>query len=100
MEEIIVDVYDYESVTVSTVAISLTKDKFNPADGRPASGAYITVENASCRFRCDGTAPTSTEGHQLSAGDTVMIYGNNNLRYFQAIRDTGVDAMLRVSYIQ
>jgi hypothetical protein len=31
---------------------------------------FLTVETAQCRFTLDGSAPTSTNGHILEAGDS------------------------------
>jgi len=83
----------YESVTVSTTAIGFTAATYKDADV-----AIITVEDANVRFRIDGTAPTTTEGHIAYEQDVVMLRNQADIANFQAIRDDAVDAILKVSF--
>ena len=87
---------DYESVTVSTTAIGLT-----PSQYQGSTHAFITVEAASLRYHVSAEdIPTSSEGHQLDAGDTLTLDSAHEIAYFKAIRKNGTDATLRVSYGQ
>ena len=101
MEQIVIRAYqafDYESVTVSTTAVGLTASKFNAYAAYEVK-AFMTLENAQIRWRIDGTAPTSTEGHLLEAGQNLTIEGYKNLSQFRAIRTGTTDGVLKVTYL-
>jgi len=97
------DPVDYESITVSNVAKTLTASKYFTAGSGTTTGvelaqrAIVTVEDDEVRIRFDGTAPTSSEGHLLGVGDQVELDNIQELRSFQAIRVT-TDAKLKVTY--
>ena len=93
------ETFSYEAITVATVAIGFTASKLVPDSATPPGQAFVTVETASCRFRMDGSDPTSTEGHLLQVGDSINVTGTQNLYNFRAIRDTATSATLRVSYL-
>lgn len=84
---------NYEAITVSTVSIGITPALIDQKENY----ALITIEDQPLRFRLDGTAPTSTEGHLRTDTDAIELYGNDELRKFRMIRDGGVDATVRVS---
>jgi len=84
---------DYESLTVSSTAVALTEAK-----AQLAQEAIVSVETDQVRYRLDGTAPTSSEGHLLEAGDYLVLRGYGQVNSFQAIRVT-TDATLRVTYL-
>ena len=90
---------DYEAISVTDSAVGFTASKLSPSGAAPPQHVFFTVETASCRFRIDGTAPTSTEGHPLLVGDRVNIVGLQSLHNFRAIRDTVTSATLRVTYL-
>lgn len=90
--------FAHEAITVSTVAVGFTSATYAPTGQTPAILAFITVEDATARFRVDGTAPTSTTGHQLALGGELQLCGASALSAFKAIRDTSTDAKLRVTY--
>ena len=87
---------DYESITVSTTAIGITESKMKRG-ANPCCTAFITLEGANIRFRLDGTAPTTTEGHQLINGQNLTLASPSDIRKFLAIRDDATDATLRVT---
>lgn len=93
--------YAYESLTVSSTAVGLTASKYTQTSATlptiSAKFALITVEDDAIRFRTDGTDPTTTEGHKLAAGDTLLLDCWDDIRRFKAIRVT-TDAKIRVSY--
>jgi len=70
-----VNAIDYSTLTVAGTAVGL--DSASPAltfqkiGGVRVKGAIITVEDADIRYRTDGTAPTSSEGHPVFAGDII-----------------------------
>ena len=83
----------YESVPVSSTALGLTAATYENA-----RGAIITVEDAAVRYRLDGTAPTSTEGHVQLAGGVIRLSSADEIKNFRVIRKDSVNATLRVSY--
>lgn len=87
---------NYESITVSTTAIGVTGSLMSKG-ANAAEVAFITLETANIRFRIDGTAPTTTEGHQLKAGQNLQLSSASDIRNFLAIRDDATDATLRVT---
>jgi len=101
---------DFSTLTVSNAAGGIGFSSASPAlatgkvSGYRVKGAVITVEDDQVRFRTDGTAPSSTEGHLLSVGDVLTFdswtTGVNwiaTLEKILFIRVTG-DAKLKVSW--
>lgn len=85
--------FTYESLTITNaVAVPLTLATF---DG--ALSANITVEDNPIRVRWDGTAPTTTEGHLMQAGDQMKLDFTADIWHFRAIA-TGGNAKLRITY--
>lgn len=89
--------FDFETLTISSSAVSLTEATYDPTPGPGAAYTLMSVEADQIRFRLDGTAPTATVGHLVNVGDTIELHGNDNIRNFRAIRVTA-DATLTVSY--
>jgi hypothetical protein len=83
----------YESITVSTTAIG-----FTAASISGKTKAMCTLESQNIRFRIDGTAPTTTEGHILENGNILYIEGGVSMSNFSAIRDDAVDGTLKCTY--
>jgi len=92
---------DYATLTVSNTAKGL-------ADATPAitavtptvKRAVITLETDQVRWRCDGTAPTSSEGHLMEVGSALSFMSNGyqqTLNKIKFIRVTG-DAALKITY--
>lgn len=83
-----------ERVTVAGTAVALTA-----ATVGAAQFATITVETAAIRFTLDGTAPVGGSlGHLVQAGQTIELYGPDQIAGFKAIRDTGVSAAIEATY--
>ena len=82
----------YESITVSTSSIGITATLIDTGENY----AFITVEDATIRYRLDGTAPTTSEGHMAVAGSSITLWDDEVSR-FRAIRDDASDAVLKVS---
>ena len=97
-----INVLDYATLTVGNAAVDLVSDA-SPAIPKACHGALITVEDDQVRFRTDGTAPTSSEGHLLEVGDALNWYSTENVNWYsvlftvQFIRVTG-DAKLKITY--
>jgi hypothetical protein len=90
--------FAYESATVSTVAVTLTAATYAPSGQTQAAFAIITVESNPLRYRIDGTAPTSIEGHAATDGGFLTVCGITAIKNFSAIRSGGTDAKVRVTY--
>jgi len=85
--------FAYESVTVTNTSTTLTASTY-----LNASRAFMTVETAAVRYRVDGAAPTSAEGHLLNIGDVLTLIGLQTIRNFKAIRTGATSGVLKVTY--
>lgn len=85
--------FAYESKTVTNAAVV----GFTAATMDGATRANVTVENNPIRIRWDGTDPTTSEGHLLQSGDTMILDFTADLWHFRAIA-TGANAKIRVTY--
>lgn len=95
------DAYEYDSLTVSTVAVSLTAAKVSPLKAPSAKLVILTIETADLRYRYDGVAdPTAAEGHAAVMGATLVVSGINNIRRFRMIRSGGTSAVVKVTYLR
>lgn len=56
-----------------------------------------TVESGNIRYRTDGTAPTTSEGHLVYIGDFFVIEGIADLRRFSVIGTAGT-ATVKITY--
>lgn len=88
------NIYAKQTLTVSSVAVPLTVPTTPHA--RPM-GAIVTVETDAIRFWCDGSTPTSTQGHLAPVGTQIELFGEDEVVNFKAIRIT-TDAVIQVSY--
>jgi hypothetical protein len=68
----------YQQISSLSTATSLTVPgaPTAPLGAGPPTGALITCETASVRYRDDGIAPTTTVGILLNAGDVLFYTGN------------------------
>lgn len=85
-----------QDTAVSTTAKSL------PSIPSNANKALIIFENASVRWRDDGTSPTGSVGMLLYVGQVLTLESRTSLTNFKVIREANetVDASLNVSYYQ
>lgn len=90
--------YDYESITVADSAIGLTAAKINPGNGTLPEAVLITFETAQVRYRVDGVAPTSGEGHLGETGDAITVKTQHDIQKFKAIRTGAVSGVIKVTY--
>ena len=82
-----------ESITVTNAAaIGFTRDTLDSA-----LEVLLTVEDNPIRVWYDGSTPTTSVGHLLSAGDSMVLTGGIAALNFLAIA-TGANATLRVTY--
>ena len=90
--------FDFETITVADTAIGLTASKL-ASTPRPKK-VYITFETASCRFRYDGTDPSSTVGHLLVPTSSIVLEGFSQMNNVKFIRTGGTNAVAQVSYLR
>ena len=85
--------YDYEDLTVDNtsggVALDSTKVKNNTNRLKEAQRVILTLETNDIRYTTDGTAPTTSLGHLMSAGDVVILQGQPTIDNFRAINAAG-----------
>jgi hypothetical protein len=88
---------EYEALTIDSTAggVALTAAKYGTC-----TKAFITVETAQIRFTVDGTAPTTTAGHILNAGDNLDIDSNEDIAAFRAIRTGSTSGVIQCTYSQ
>ncbi len=82
----------YEQLTVSNAAVMIS--------GATLSGmgaAQGVLQGAEVRYRCDGTAPTTTVGTPLQVGSTITFANIIDARACQFIRTTGTDGVLNIN---
>lgn len=95
--------YDFDTITVSSTAIGLTSTKYNTTSQamplREGQYIIITVETNSIRYRIDGPAPTSSVGHILTAGSSLILLGSTPIKNFKAIAVSG-DGTMMVTYLR
>lgn len=95
------DAIGYELLTVTNAAAV----GFTAATSAEARAAACTLEGtATLRYRYDGTAPTTTEGHlattpSATAPVALTIQGRNNVVRFRTIATAG-NATLRCTYLR
>lgn len=98
MNEIDMEAFAFESISVSSSAIGFTTATWsNPTTGSAARMALVTIETNPVRWRADGTNPTASVGHLLGAGDGVKVWGATDITSIRFIA-TGGDATARVTY--
>lgn len=93
--------YGYETVTVPNTATALTASLYQKTSNvsqQDTEEALITCETAQIRYRFDGVAPTSTEGHILDVGQSLVVDGYKNIQNFKAIRTGATSGVLKITY--
>jgi hypothetical protein len=88
--------FAFETITVSSTAIGFTAATYNPTTGK-AKRVFLSCATNPIRFRYDGTNPTTTVGHVLSAGSSINITGGNAIDNFKMIA-SGSDATCSATY--
>ncbi len=92
--------YAFETLTIDNTAAGISlSSAYLEANPRPKK-AFITVEGASCRYRLDGTAPTSSVGHLLTPVSSLTLEGHSQLNNAKFIRTGGTSAVLQVSFLR
>ena len=99
---------DFETLAIDNTAggVGFTSTKMNKS--RTTNSPYdaiqrcvevlVTFEDQPARYTVDGTAPTTTVGHLIAAGDTAIIQGFENISKFRAIRTGGTNSAAAITY--
>lgn len=83
----------FESITVSTTAVSFTAASYHPGTGTEDSKSVTcSVETSAIRVKYDGNAPTATVGVYIASGKTFTVTGYNNISRVKMIRDTAASS--------
>lgn len=91
--------FAFETLSPAASAVAFTAATRNPTNGNaPATVAVVSVVSGSIRVRWDGTAPTTTVGHRLTAGDWLTLTDQQAMRNFQCISDDGGTAEVAVTF--
>jgi len=93
---------DFATLTASsTLAVGL--DSASPAlsAGATVHEAFFTFEGAQARWRADGTAPTTSEGHLMFIGDDLDFTDGNWRSVLGKIKFIAVSgtAKIKISYL-
>lgn len=93
------DSFAFEEVDVGSGVVQLDAAKYMPTGAAQATQAVIqNVSNNVVRYRTDGgDAPTNSSGHQLGAGDSILLRTYNEITRFRAIQGGG-SSKLAVTY--
>ena len=83
----------YQQLTVADTAVGLTV----PPN---ANKAIIVVEDATIRWRADGTDPTSIVGTKAFVNATIILDTVGDLSNFKAIRQGSTNAQLSINYYE
>ena len=89
--------FAYEVLTVTTAVKTFTAATIVSGD-KKARVAYITVESQPLNFTYDGTTPSATVGHNLTAGSVLVLTGYANIAAFKMYRSAGADATVKVTF--
>ena len=92
--------FNFESITIDDTSggVALTTAILSDSNSQHAKRAFITVEDASIRWRYDGGTPTSSIGHLANRRSIIIISTAGNLKNFRAIRTGNTDAIIRCTY--
>ena len=94
-----INILSYATLAVSTSAVGFA-DASTALPGQ-CKRVFITAETQAARWRADGTAPTSTEGHVLAAADSISFTGANYRQLLENIKFIATasgDSALKITY--
>lgn len=94
------NILDYATLAVSTAAVGLVASA-DPVLPAKCKRIFITAETQAARWRADGTAPTSTEGHVLAKDDSISFTGANYRQLLENIKFIATasgDSALKITY--
>ena len=83
----------FESITTTSTAIG-----FSTGTVGTYRYGFITCETAQVRFRVDGTAPTTAEGHLIGPSDVLTLDSNDDLLSFRVRGATTTPGVLKATF--
>lgn len=84
----------FEQITDISSSTGLTAAKYGAAG---VVYALVQVTGNTCRYRTDGTDPTTSVGHYLAQYGTVEVWTKQDMAAFRAIQGAAT-AKLEVTY--
>lgn len=104
-----INVIGYSSLTVSSQTTPVTLASASPAmdvtagtvGGRTVRRALMTIEDAPLRWRSDGSAASSTAGHEMAKTDILTLMDANYeelLKSIQFIATSSTTAYVRITF--
>ena len=84
----------FEQLAITSLAQALTSIPAN------ANKAIMTVEDATLRYRDDGTDPTATVGLKVFVAGTIILNSRDSLEKFRAIRQGGSNSEANINYYE
>lgn len=94
---------NFEILHVSASSTSFARGLIKPTTGSyagmTAQAALLSLEGGDIRFRLDDlNPPTSTTGHLMVSGDSLLLVGDQVVNQFQAVRAGDTDGILTATY--
>ena len=94
---------NFEMLTVGDASAYFTRGKISPTSGpyagMSAQAVLVSLEGGDIRFRVDGIGPpTTTHGHIMTSGDTLLITGTQAISQFRGVRLATTNGTLQVTY--
>jgi len=96
--------YAYEELDLTDdAAHGVTASNLYDSIDKPCEAMLVTVEAQTINFTVHGTSPTASAGtgvgHQITAGNSIIISGHENCKNFEAINDVaGSDGIVKITF--
>jgi hypothetical protein len=100
-----------EALTVTNAVKQLTATVYNTSEagatsgseyalvsGHKANSAVLEVLTESIWYTTDGSTPTTSNGHELAAGDTLILDTYGVIAALKMYRATGSDSTIYITY--
>ncbi len=97
------NIYDTETITVSTVSISPTTSKVDNhsrvlGSQSKACAALVQPTANGFYYTLDGSTPSSSNGKLVAAGEVLALAGYSKIKKLKMIRSAASDATVHVEY--
>lgn len=97
------NVYDTETITVSTTAISGTTSKVDNhsrvlGSQSKAAAAVLQATANGFYYTLDGSTPSSSNGKLVAAGEVLALAGYSKVKKLKMVRSGASDAVVHVDY--
>ena len=91
--------FQFETLTVADSVQVLTPSLYKDSTtSGGATDAFITLADGQIRYRYDGGDPSSTVGHILDVGGSLVLRGQNQMSQFKCIRTGSTSGTISTSY--